>query len=70
MNQFLERIIQRAGEDKKTIVLPESTDIRTIEAASLILKKGFANIVLVGDEDKINDLKGDLDISGAEIVNH
>ncbi|MGI6621615.1 MAG: phosphate acetyltransferase [Clostridiaceae bacterium] len=69
MNQFLERIIQRAGEDKKTIVLPESTDIRTIEAASLILKKGFANIVLVGDEDKINDLKGDLDISGAEIVN-
>jgi phosphate acetyltransferase len=35
----------------------------------LILKKGFANIVLVGDEDKINDLKGDLDIGGAEIVN-
>ncbi len=69
MSSFLERITQRAKEDKKTIVLPESTDIRTIKAASLILQQGFANIVLVGEEDKINNLKGDLDISGAEIVN-
>jgi len=69
MSRFLERIIQRAGEDKKTIVLPESTDIRTLKAASMILEKGFANIVLVGDEEKINELKGDLDISGAVIVN-
>ncbi len=69
MSSFLERITQRAKEDKKTIVLPESTDIRTIKAASLILQQGFANIVLVGEEDKIKNLKGDLDISGAEIVN-
>lgn len=68
MSQFLEKIIQRAQENKKTIVLPESTDIRTIKAAAMVLEKGFANIVLVGEEDKINELKGDLNIDGATIV--
>lgn len=68
MSQFLEKIIQRAQENKKTIVLPENTDIRTIKAAAMVLEKGFANIVLVGEEDKINELKGDLNIDGATIV--
>lgn len=69
MSQFLERITQRAKENKKTIVLPESTNIRTIKATAMILEQDFANIVLVGEEDKINELKGDLDISRAIIVN-
>jgi len=56
-------------ENKKTIVLPESTDIRTIKAAAIVLEKGYANIVLVGEEEKINALKGDLNIDGAKIVN-
>ncbi len=69
MSQFLSRITERARLDKKTIVLPESTDIRTIKATAMILEQGFANIVLVGEEEKINALKGDLDISSAKIVN-
>lgn len=69
MSEFLNRTIQRAKENKKTIVLPESTDIRTIKAASIILEQGFANIVLVGEEDKINALKGDLNIDGVKIEN-
>ena len=69
MSEFLDRTIQRAKENKKTIVLPESTDIRTIKAAVMILEQGFANIVLVGEEDKINALKGDLNISGVKIEN-
>lgn len=69
MSQFLERITERARIDKKTIVLPESTDIRTIKATAMILEQGFANVILVGDEGKINELKGDLNISGARIVN-
>jgi len=69
MSQFLDRITQRARENKKTIVLPESTDIRTIKAAAMVLEKGFADIILVGDEDNINALKGDLNIDGAKIVN-
>jgi phosphate acetyltransferase len=69
MSQFLDRITQRAKENKKTIVLPESTDIRVIKAAAMVLEQDFANIVLVGDEDKINALKGDLNLDGAKIEN-
>lgn len=69
MSQFLDRITQRAKESKKTIVLPESTDIRTIKAAAMVLEQGYANIVLVGEVDKINALKGDLNIEGAKIEN-
>ena len=43
---------EKAKADKKTIVLPESEDRRTYEAAAKILKEGIANIILVGtDED-------------------
>lgn len=68
MSQFLKRITERAKQNKKTIVLPESTDIRTIKATAMILEQGFADIVLVGDEAKIKELAGDLDIKGATIV--
>jgi len=64
---FLEQITQRAKADIKTIVLPESTDIRTIKAASIILEKGIANIILIGNKDEIKRLAGDLDISKARI---
>lgn len=69
MSDFLARISARAKADKKTIVLPESTDIRTLKATAMILEQGIANIILVGDRDKIMELAGDLDISGATIVN-
>ncbi|MBE5936290.1 MAG: phosphate acetyltransferase [Lachnospiraceae bacterium] len=65
---FIETIMQRAKENKKTIVLPETGDMRTIEAASKILKDDIANLVLVGDSAKIKELAGDLDISKATIV--
>lgn len=66
---FLEKTILKAKSDVKTIVLPESTDIRTIQAASMILGQGIANIVLIGDEGEIAKLAGGLDISKAKIVN-
>ena len=43
--------------------------IFVIKATAMILEKGFADIVLVGEEDKINALKGDLNIDGVKIVN-
>ena len=52
---FIQTIMQRAKENKKTIVLPETGDIRTLEAASKILKDDIANIVLVGNENEINN---------------
>ncbi len=65
---FLEQISQRAKADIKTIVLPESEDIRTIKAAAMVQEQGLANIVLVGNENNIKKLAGDLDISKAKIV--
>ncbi len=67
--EFIESIILRAKQSKKTIVLPESNDIRTLQAAAEILKQKIADLVLVGDEGEIKKLAGDLDLSGARIVN-
>ncbi|MDP4093738.1 MAG: phosphate acetyltransferase [Bacillota bacterium] len=65
---FLEQISKRAKADVKTIVLPESTDIRTLKATAMIQEKGIANVVLVGNPVEIKKLAGDLDISKAKIV--
>lgn len=65
---FLEKTIERAKQDLKTIILPESEDIRTLEATAKVLSLGIANVVLIGNEAKIKELAGDLDISGAKIV--
>lgn len=65
---FLEQIKMRAKAEIKTIVLPESTDIRTIKAASMVLQQGIANVVLIGNKNDIMKLAGDLDISKARIV--
>jgi phosphate acetyltransferase len=66
---FLEKISERAKKLNKTIALPETDDIRTLQAAAKALERGVANIVLVGDEAKIKELAGDLDLSKAKIVN-
>ena len=68
---FIEEIKNKARKDLKTIVLPEATDIRVLEAANIILKEGFANIILVGDKKQILDIanKNEFDLSKATIVN-
>lgn len=66
--KFLEQIVKRAKEDIKTIVLPESNDIRTLTAAAMIQEQGIANVILIGNKDEIKKLGGDLDISKAKIV--
>ena len=65
---FIDKIKEIAKQDKKTIVLPESMDKRTYEAAEMILKEGFANIVIIGTPEEIEANKGDCDITGATIV--
>lgn len=68
---FIDRIKERARLSKKTIVLPESEDMRTLEATATILKENIADIILLGDEEKISAdaKKGNFDISGAKIIN-
>ena len=47
---FIDTIKERARQDKKTIVLPETMDRRIMEATEKILKEGIANIILIGKE--------------------
>lgn len=69
MVTFLEKISERAKKLNKTIALPETTDIRVLQAAAMILERGVAKVILVGNEDDIKALAGDLDLSKAKIVN-
>ena len=50
---FIEQIKSVAKANKKTIVLPEVSDMRTLEAAHIVLQEGFADIILVGSEQEI-----------------
>ena len=53
---FIDDIKQKAKAEKKTIILPESTDIRTLEATEMVLKEGYADIILVGNETEITKI--------------
>lgn len=68
MAKFLDKISDRAKKLNKTIALPETDDIRTLQATAKILERGIANIVLIGNEAEIKALAGNLDISKARIV--
>ncbi len=65
---FLERTIQRAKSNKKTIVLPESEDIRTLKAASVALKEGIADIILLGNKEKVKKNGKGLNIPEEKIL--
>ncbi len=57
MSDFLTRMKTAAKADKKTIVLPEGEDPRTLEAARKIVEEGLANLVILGDPATI-DVEG------------
>jgi phosphate acetyltransferase len=65
---LIERIRQRAKTTNKTIVLAEGVEERTLKAAATIQKEKIARTVLLGDEKKIREMAGDLDISSSEII--
>lgn len=66
---FFSGVKERAKSDIKTIVLPESYERRTLDAADIILKEGLANIILVGDKAKILEAGKGCDLSKAIFIN-
>ena len=68
---FIQTIKEKAKQDIKTIVLPEGSDIRTIKAASIALNEKYANLIILGNQDKIKEMasSNNLDISNAKIIN-
>ncbi len=65
---FIDVIKERAKADIKTIVLPETEDLRTYEAAEAVLRDGTANLILVGNTEEIKEKGAGFDISKATIV--
>ena len=67
---FLDNMIKRAKEQRKTRVLPEATDIRTLKAVDLILKQDFCNVVLIGDKEEVSKIanENNFDILKSQII--
>ena len=65
---FIDEIKAKAKANVQTIVLPETEDARTYEAAEKVLKEGTAKLILIGSEEEIAKNKGSFDISGATII--
>ena len=68
---FIDGIKEKAKKDVKTIILPESEDIRVLEGASKALKEKYANIILIGDELEVTERasKNNIDLTGCKIIN-
>ncbi len=65
---FIDEMKNKAKADKKTIVLPESMDKRTYEAAEKITKEGIADIVLIGTPEEIEKNGKGFDLTGVRVV--
>ena len=65
---FIDVIKEKAKQNVKTIVLPETEDKRTYEAAEAVLREGTAKLFLVGSKEEIEKNGAGFDISGATIV--
>jgi phosphate acetyltransferase len=68
---YIDRIKERARLNKKTIVLPETTDKRMLIAAAKIIEENIADIIMIGNEEKVHDGAGwlEVDLTKARIVN-
>ena len=68
---FIDEIKEKARQNIKTIILTESEDKRVLKAAEKVKKEGFANIILIGNEEDAIKLakENDIDITGIEVIN-
>ncbi len=65
---ILGSIKERAKQSKKTIVLAEGEDLRTVTAAAKVLAEGIADIIILGNKDKVKQLADGMDISKATVI--
>ena len=67
---FIQAIKEKAKKDIKTIILPESEDLRVLEGASKVLKEGYAKIILIGNEEEVKQRasQNNIDLTGATII--
>jgi phosphate acetyltransferase len=67
---FEYQLMERARADRQRIVLPESEDDRILEAAAILLRRGVADLILLGEETKVRARASalGLDLDEATIV--
>ncbi len=68
---FIEKIKEQAKQEIKSIILPETEDLRVLKGTEIVLSEKTANIILLGDEEKIQKLakENNINIDGAKIIN-
>ena len=69
--EILEQMVARAKANPQRIVLPEGDEPRTLEAANILLRDKIAQLILIGDPQKIKSMaaeKGFEHIAEAKIV--
>jgi len=69
---FEYKLFAMAHAKKQTIVLPESSDERILRAAEIILRRGVADIIFLGDKKELREriLRLGLTLNEAKIINH
>jgi len=69
---FEYKLFNMAQNNKKKIVLPESSDERILRAVEIILRRDVAKIVLLGNKEEVkaNYMKLGIDLSRAEILDY
>ena len=63
---FIDVIKEKAKQNVKTIVLPETEDKRTYEAAEAVLRDGTANLILIGSKEEI-EANGSVLLTGTDV---
>lgn len=54
--RFLHNLIEKARSDRRSIVLPEGYDPRILRAASIIVRRDFCDLVIIGNPQKIAEI--------------
>ncbi|MDI6804704.1 MAG: phosphate acetyltransferase [Bacteroidota bacterium] len=69
-SELLISIKENAKKHKKTVVLPDALDERTIKASRILADEGIANAILIGDENQIRSKAETLGVSlqGVRVV--
>ena len=67
---FIDQIKKRAKNELKTIVLPEATDVRILEAAEMVKNEEYAKVILVGEEETVRKIAKDkgIELGDTQIV--
>ncbi len=68
---LITNIKKKAKANKQRIVLPEGTEARTLEAANILIREGIADIILLGNVEKIKNMareSGLAEIEKAQII--